>query len=44
MTNYRVTVQGKSWTFSDSRPLSAIVADFRNKLFVPGVEFRVEAI
>lgn len=44
MTQYRVTIQGKSWTFSDTRPLSDIVADFRDHVFVPGAEFSVEPV
>lgn len=44
MIQYRVTVQGKSWTFVDSRTMNAIVADFRDRVFVPGVEFIVEPI
>jgi hypothetical protein len=44
MTKYRVTVQGKSWTFVDARAMSDIVSHFRDRVFVPGVEFSVEAV
>lgn len=44
MTRYRVTVQGKSWTYVDARTMSDIVAHFRNRVFAPGVEFSVDPI